>query len=80
MDLKPLKWYTMPAPTDPKQFPCMICRKALATHRRIIRRGQTTLNLVVCLECGRLSDVELWHLLESTTEIWLDRVVKRICD
>ena len=82
MDLKPIIWKTMPPPTDPKVWPCMVpgCNK-LATHRVIIRREPATLNLIVCLECGRRPDRMLWHLLEpQKIEAPIDRLIRRVCD
>ena len=78
MDLEKITWRTMPAPTDPAKWPCMVCRTALATHRRRLHRGHTDINLLVCLDCGRLSDETLWESLHDRTP--LDSIVKRMCD
>ena len=81
MNLKPLQWCTMPAPTDPKVWPCMVCRDALATHRRVIQLGPATITLMVCFECGQASDNTLQIVLEGKlVEDPLDRVLRRLAD
>ena len=80
MRLEKLKWSTMPAPTDPKVWPCLVCRTALATHRRRLRQGSCTLNLIVCSACGQLPEAILWEHLEPKPMDPLDRIVKRTCD
>jgi len=66
MDLELITWKTIPTPTDPAKWPCMVCREALATHRRRLHRGHTDINLIVCLPCGRLPDETLWECLCTT--------------
>ena len=78
MELEILAWKTVPAPTDPAKWPCMVCRTELATHRRRLHRGHTDFNLIVCLECGRLSDSVLYLSLHDRAP--LDSIIKRVCD
>ena len=78
MDLELIVWRTVPAPSDPKQWPCMVCREELATHRRKMHRGHTDINLIVCLGCGKLSDSVLWESLHDRKP--LDSIIKRMCD
>ena len=80
MDLEILTWRTVPAPTDPAKWPCMVCREALATHRRRLHRGHTDFNLIVCLDCGRLPDETLRESLHDRAVDPLDSIIKRLCD
>jgi len=81
MDIEKITWKTMPAPTDAKIWPCMVCRQELATHRRILRRKEVIVSLIVCLECGRLPDARLWHELEpKTIETPLAHILRRLAD
>ena len=81
MKLEILKWSTMPAPTDPKVWPCMICRNALATHRRVIRLDPTIITLIVCIECGQASDNTLRIIMEGKlVEDPLARVLRRLAE
>lgn len=78
MDLELITWRTVPAPIDPAKWPCMVCITELATHRRRIFRFPAAVNLIVCLDCGRLSDETLWESLHDRNP--LDRVIRRMCD
>ena len=80
MDLELITWRTVPAPTDPAKWPCMVCRTELATHRRRLHRGHTDINLIVCEPCGRLSDEVLWESLHDRTVTPLDTIIRRVCD
>ena len=81
MNIEPITWKTMPAPTDPKVWPCMICRNALATHRRVIRLHPAIITLIVCFECGQASDNTLRIIMEGKlVEDPLDRVLRRLAD
>lgn len=81
MELELITWKTMRPPIDPKTWPCMVCRNALAIHRRIIRLDPTTITLMVCLNCGQASDNTLQVILEGKlVEDPLDRVLKRLSD
>ena len=80
MDLEPITWKTMPAPTDPKKWPCMACRNALATHRRTLRRDGATVKLIVCLDCGRQPDAMLWHTIKPTKIATVDDICRLLAD
>jgi len=82
MDLELITWKTGPAPTDPAKWPCMVCRTELATHRRTLHRGHrgTDIKMIVCLECGRLSDELLWESLHDRPVTPLDTIIRRVCD
>ncbi len=58
--LEKLTWKFMAPPIDPATWPCMVCRDALATHRRAIRIKTIDITLIVCLACGQWGDLELW--------------------
>ena len=81
MDMELITWRTMPPPTDPKVWPCMVCRGALATHRRVIRLDPAIMTLIVCLVCGQASDNTLRIIMEGKlVEDPLDRVLRRLAD
>jgi len=81
MDLEKITWRTMPAPTDPAKWPCMVCRTELATHRRTIRLNPATITLIVCFECGQASDNTLRIIMEGKlVEDPLDRVLRRLAE
>jgi len=81
MKLELITFKTMPAPTDPKVWPCMICRTALATHRRTIQLDPAIITLIVCLKCGQASDNTLRIIMEGKlVEDPLDRVLRRLAD
>ena len=77
--IEPITWKTMAAPTDPKVWPCLVCRNALATHRRTLRRNGATVNLIVCLECGRRSEDWLWDAITTKTAS-IDDIVRLLAD
>ena len=55
MRIEPITWKTW-TPTEPKDFPCMVCRNAIATHKItnfVIYPNifPVSLTLVTCEEC-----------------------------
>ena len=80
MDLEMITWKTMPAPTDPEIWPCMVCRDALATHRRTLRRDGATVNMIVCLACGLQAEHILWEVIQPTKTASINDICRLLAD
>jgi len=60
MQIEKITWKTMLPPILPSDFPCMVCREAVAEYRRTIHRNPVDVLLSVCSECATKTDSELW--------------------
>jgi len=64
LETEVITWQTM-TPDTPEAFPCMICHKAIATHRLKCQISTMRINIVTCQGCASLNPAELKSKLKG---------------
>lgn len=64
LNIEPITWCFY-RPAEPKDFPCMLCHRKIATTRLKCQLKSAIINLSVCGNCVTMSPIEIMDKIKD---------------